>query len=89
MTLKFTLPALLAASFALAACVQEPPKPITIQDKCAGAVSGQSGVAVEAVVVEETISTAIGPKIYTKAGGMTYSCQGDLNGNIAGVTLET
>lgn len=77
----------LGAALLLGACVAEP-KPITIQDKCASAVAAQSGAAVEAVQIEETVATAIGPKIYANAGGTTYACQADLNGNISGVALQ-
>ena len=75
----------LAAAGLIAACV--PPEPPTVQDKCASAVSAQTGLAADAVTIEETIATAIGPKIYANAGGVSYSCQGDINGNITGVSL--
>lgn len=77
----------LGSALLLGACVAEP-KPVTIQDKCAGAVASQAGVAIEAVRIEETVATAAGPKIYANAGGATYACQADLNGNITGAALQ-
>jgi hypothetical protein len=89
MTIRPAVFSILAVAGALSACVQPPVPAPTIQDACAAAVGSQAGVAASEVTIEETIGTAIGPKIYAHANGLNYACQGDLNGNIAGVELDT
>lgn len=76
------------AAIGLAACAP-PPGPPTVQQSCATAVAAQTGKAVDAVEVTGTVNTAIGPKIYTKVGGATYTCQADKNNTITSVDFQS
>lgn len=73
---------------ALSACVPKEPVPLTVAQKCAQAVSAQTGADIKQVIQTGTVMTAIGPKIYTSVNGATYTCQGDANGNIGAVTFQ-
>jgi hypothetical protein len=77
------------AAASAAACVPADKAPPTVEQKCALAVSAQTGTPADQVVLTGTVATAIGPKIYVTANGATYTCQGDNNGNIGAVDFQS